>query len=65
MAMYYAVQMQGNKPVLMSQFNDYKSCEDAVRMANRNYKMLGVDFEPLKICTIMDVKPLKPGPKAK
>lgn len=65
MAMYYAVQMQGDKPVLMSQFNDYKSCEDAVRTANRNYKMLGVDFEPLKICAIMDVKPLKPGPKAK
>lgn len=65
MSMYYAVQMQGNKPVLMSQFNDYKSCEDAVRTANRNYKMLGVDFEPLKICVITDVKPLKPGPKAK
>lgn len=54
MAMYYAVQMQGDKPMLMSQFATLNQCKQAVSEANETYKKCGVNGMNLRVAVIMD-----------
>ena len=54
MALYYAVQMRGDNPVLMSQFATLNQCKQAVSEANETYEKCGVNGMNLRVAVIMD-----------